>query len=253
MKLQVQLTLIYGKLSGAGEDLLHCALQCGPPVFRQSLKIFHPLYHLDVLEHRAAATVALTYASHEYTLKVLVTDLVPDMHNLLRLVLSLIGIYYHVGRNAGAVQTFPDEKVIGEGICVIPPYLARYEVINTGALQDLGQLCIVAKGVGNPEDSTLNASEELPYQPAPIYELSDKGLPGGQHAVRLNPAYALNLKAAFGFITLHLPEDRRIAVTDCLHLYRLGEGERELRELIHVLHHLTGGSRGLSLSLRNRP
>lgn len=61
-------------------------------------------------------------------------------------------IVREVGENFTAIRRLPPEEFERELVGVVPRHLLRDEVVNPGALVDLGELPVIAEGIGVPTD-----------------------------------------------------------------------------------------------------
>ena len=85
-----------------------------------------------------------------------------------------------MGRDGDAVDAFPPEGVVGEGIAAVvgPGDLLGGKADHAAALEDLRQRAGVAKHIRQPEHPAVDVQfflEELP----PVHHLADQALAAG--------------------------------------------------------------------------
>ncbi len=157
-----------------------------------------------------------------------------------------------VGEDAGAVDAFPPEGVVGEGVGLVPGDLLGEEPLVAG---EPGQLRVgggVAEGVRQPDPLGLDA-EMVHEEPLAVDELTGEGLSAGQVAVGLDPHAADRRPLSLGHRLLDpLPHVRGVVAHPRV-LLGLGAGEDELLVLVGERGDVGEGPGRLAPGLADRP
>ena len=101
-----------------------------------------------------------------------------------------------VGEDLGAVGGLPPEELEGQLVGIVPGHLLGDEVVDAGLFVDLGELPVVAEGVGVPADADIDAVGLL-VEALADQELADEGFAVGHVEVGLDPHAAYDFPAAF--------------------------------------------------------
>ena len=157
-----------------------------------------------------------------------------------------------MGLHPRTVDPPPHERVVGKARGIVPVDLARYEVFDLTAGENLGQRRRVAEHIRQPQGIPLVIQHTFRGL-LPDEKLADQGFPVGDVAVRLDPHAAVGLPLTPLISPLDRIEHRRILPLHNLQLGRLGLNEDELIELLGQTGHIREGARRLALGFPNRP
>ena len=255
VQLQIKLAVPLGKRLDLAENLPQGLGHPGPPHLRRPFQRPQPPGGFQIRPHRAASPVPLADGLHQLTVQLLMLQIVPGVMQLIHrhpAVVAMAPGGNEMGLHPRAVDPPPQEGIVGKARGIVPVDLARYEVFDLTAGENLGQRRRVAEHIRQPQGIPLVIQHTFRGL-LPDEKLADQGFPVGDIAVRLDPHAAVGLPLTPLISPLDRIEHRGILPFHNLQLGRLGLNEDELLELLGQAGHIREGARRLAFGFPNRP
>ena len=269
VELQVELTLPYGE---AGITV-HLLLQTGKEVACEidleggsaGDTLFQSAGDLQILLGGAAAAIAVSEGQKGLFGQLLLLEAVVRTGHHSRVGSAYVGGIsrrnttggnvlsgQEIGVDLGAVDSFPQEGIVGHHVGIVPADLGGDEPIHTALAEDLGQGGGIAEHVGQPQDVVIYAELFL-EEALPVQDLSNKALTRAEVTVSLDPHGAIAFPSAVLDVLSDLLIQLGSLLLEVLIQEGLGGHELILRVLSHQLQHGGEGTLYLLSGLLKSP
>ena len=165
----------------------------------------------------------------------------------------VVGVHgWEVREEPRPVESLPVERVMGEGVRVVPRQLLREHPSHPHVRRDSGQVRGVPEGVREPDLAGLG-TEVFTEERLPLAELPDEGLPADHVGVRLHPLTSHDDPPPLGDALPDAREHVGMVLEQPLVLLGGGGREDKVRVLVHEFQDVGEGADHLPPGLADRP